>query len=237
MYYLGNVRREKKPLWRWIGEAALIFLSILGAFYVDGYREHKNKESTYLKHLTDFKYDLEKTAGSMRFELSVKNDANQQSGYLPKLVKLADSLEVMVNSRNPENMERILSIVAKLDDRLSKWIFSSPHFDRITLDYYYFIKNSDLKAAIATHKRDHLHRQQSKDAVNDLLDKLVDLLIDVNFEKPDIRTNRELIFNNRIINIVSRLRLSYRILLQTTEVILERDLKILAEVDKEIDTW
>ncbi len=231
------MRREKKPLWRWIGEAALIFLSILGAFYVDGYREHKNKESTYIKHLTDFKYDLEKTAGSMRFELSANSNENQRSGYLPRFLKLADSLDLMVKSGDPAHTRSILSIVEELDDRLSKWIFSSPHFDRITLDYYYFIRNPDLKADIATHKRDHLHRQESKDAVNHLLDKLVDLLIDVNFGKPDTRTNRDLIFNNRIINTVSRLRLSYRILLQTTEVNLERDLEILAEVEKEIEMW
>lgn len=231
------MRKDKKPLWRWIGEAILIFLSILGAFYVDGYREHKNKESTYLKHLTDFKYDLEKTTGSMRFELSVNGDENRQSGYLPQLLQLADSLDTMVKSGDPVSLDAILSIVEDLDNRLSKWIFSSQHFDRLTLDYYYFVKSPDLKAAIATHKRDHLHRQQSKDAVNGLVNKLIELLIDADFDKPNARANRDLIFNNRMINTVSRLRLAYRILLQTTELNLERDLAILTEIEKEMALW
>lgn len=229
--------RTKKPFLRWVGEALLIFLSILGAFYVDNYREQKAKETTYLKHLADFRFDLEKTTGSMNFELNDQGDANQQSGYLPKLLQSADSLNTLVKSKNPNNLTPILSIVEQLDDRISKWIFSSPHFDRLTLDYYYFVRNPELKSNITTHQRDHLHRQQSKEAVNGLVDKLTDLLIDVNFERPDVRTNRALVFNNKVANTTERLLTAYRVLLQTTELNQERDALLLKEIENEKALW
>lgn len=232
------MRRDKKPLWRWIGEATLIFLSILGAFYVDNYREHKAKEALYIKHLEDFQYDLSYNIGSMAFELEKKGDAEKQSGYLTHDILLYDSLESIIASANPQEMSKAIGLISEYaSQRLSKWIFESPHFDKLALDYYYFIKNPDLKSSITTHKKDNLHRQESKDHFNATIQELQALTDNLNFKNPNDRANRAILFSNQMLNKVSRLTESYRLIKSLTELNKSRDSLILVEVKKELEMW
>lgn len=233
-----HVRREKKPLWRWVGEAVLFFLSILAAFYVDNYRDHKAQEALYLKHLQDFRYDLGYNIGSMDFELEKKDDAEQQSGYLTADILLYDSLEAIIKAADPNTSGDAVALISShASQRLSKWIFESPHFDKLSLDYYYFIKNPDLKKSITTHKNDNLHRQESKDYFNASIQELQVLTDNLNFQNPDDRRNRSILFNNQMLNKVSRMTQNYRLIKSLTELNKTRDNLILIEVDKELEMW
>ncbi|MCE7994315.1 MAG: hypothetical protein HEP71_20180 [Roseivirga sp.] len=232
------MRREKKPLWRWIGEAILFFLSILAAFYVDNYRDHKVQEALYLKHLQDFRYDLGYNIGSMEFELEDKGDTEGQSGYLTADILLYDSLEAIIKTGDPNTSgDAVAFISSHASQRLSKWIFESPHFDKLSLDYYYFIKNPDLKKSITTHKNDNLHRQESKDYFNASIQELQVLTDNLNFQNRDDRKNRGILFNNQMLNKVSRMTQNYRLIKNLTELNKTRDSLILIEVDKELEIW
>lgn len=232
------MRKEKKPLWRWIGEAVLFFLSILAAFYVDNFRDHKAQEALYLKHLQDFRYDLTYNIGSMAFELEKKDDPENQSGYLTADILLYDSLEVIIQTADPNTTSDAVALISSYaSQRLSKWIFESPHFDKLSLDYYYFIKNPDLKKSITTHKNDNLHRQESKDYFNASIQELQVLTDNLNFQNPDDRNNRSILFNNQMLNKVSRMTQNYRLIKNLTELNKTRDSLILVEVDKELEMW
>ncbi len=232
------MRREKKPLWRWIGEAILFFLSILAAFYVDNYRDHKAQEALYLKHLQDFRYDLSYNIGSMAFELEQKDDAEEQSGYLTADIVLYDSLQALIKKANPNTTSEAVALISShASQRLSKWIFESPHFEKLSLDYYYFIRNPDLKKKITTHKNDNLHRQESKDYFNENIKELQLLTDNLNFQNPNDRNNRSILFTNQVLNKVSRMTESYRLIKNLTELNKTRDSLILREVDKELEMW
>jgi hypothetical protein len=231
------VRRDKKPLWRWIGEAALIFLSILAAFYVDNYRDQKAQEVLYLKHLKDFQYDLKSNIGSMTFELEREGEAGQ-SGYLTADMLLYDSLEAIIYGGNASQMPEAMELLSTYaNQRLSKWIFESPHFNKLTVDYYYYIKNPELKSSIVTHKKDNLHRHEAKDQFNTAIRELQLLTDNLDFKNPQSRQNREVLFSNQMLNKVTRLTRSYLLLKNLTELNRDRDNLILNEVEKELDLW
>lgn len=229
--------KKRKPFIRWIGEAALIFLSIMAAFYVENYRERKARETTYLKHLEDFRYDLRANVASMNFELESKAELDRRSGYLRQSFVTIDSLEVLVSNGDSKQLPAILKILGTLDNRLAQWIFASSHYERLTLDYYYYIRNAALKSKIGTHKQDNLHRHDAKKELNELLGRLHDLQIDLNFDNPTDRVNRDLIFNNRMLNLIRKIKDEYRILVQTTELTIQRDAVILEEIDREFGMW
>lgn len=70
----------KKPTWRWIGEALLVFSSVLGAFWVEDYRHNKQEEEDYIKTLYLLRKDL-------YFELEtikdvVRYDSGSYSGWM-----------------------------------------------------------------------------------------------------------------------------------------------------------
>lgn len=56
----------KKSVGQWLGEALLVFISILGAFWVENYRERKQEEESYLMTLLAFRSEVYANEGNMR---------------------------------------------------------------------------------------------------------------------------------------------------------------------------
>ena len=232
------MRRDKKPLWRWIGEALLIFLSILAAFYVDNYREQKAREDLYLKHLNDFLFDLLSNAQSLDFEISSETSDNIFAGYIAKRMEQLEGLDSLLRTENPINIPTIVEVFSReIDPSVSKWIFQSPHYEKLTVDYYYFIKNQDLKSHITTHKNDNLHRHEAKERLSNSLLELQGLIDLLNLKDINDRGNRAIIFGNEMLNKVGRIQEGYRLLFQMTQTNLDRDAVIIKDIEAELKLW
>ena len=130
---------------------------------------------------------------------------------------------------------KLLSLHAS--QRLSRWIFESPHSDKLTIDYYYFIRNTGLKDIIHTHKKDNLHRHEDKDYFNTTIKNLQLLTDNLNFKNPNDRNNLTVLFSNQMRNKVGRLAKSFQLIKTLTELNKSRDSLILIEVERELEMW
>ena len=84
------MRRDKKPVTRWIGEAILIFLSVFGAFYFDNLREERGQKKLYIQYLQDFKSDLQVNQAKFAHELDPIPNATTGRGYLNRMIRNYD---------------------------------------------------------------------------------------------------------------------------------------------------
>ena len=100
-------RIQRKPLSRWLGEAILIFLSVLAAFYFENYRERKKDEKEYIKTLKAFKTDLETNIGKFNFELASTYDTTDGRGLIQGSIDKLTFLDSLLSQFSEDDIPRL----------------------------------------------------------------------------------------------------------------------------------
>lgn len=98
---------KKKPVWRWIGEAALVFASVLGAFMVEDYRHNKQEKGDYVNALLAFRNDVHEDVRDYRFSYDtaavIMNKFHRSPG-LPGLLQVLKRVDSLLNTTVDDNM-------------------------------------------------------------------------------------------------------------------------------------
>lgn len=232
------MRRDKKPVGRWFGEALLIFLSVLGAFYFDNIKDQRDKNDQYIRHLKDFKRDLNENQGKFNYELnSVYNPENGQ-GYILGTIHKLETVDALMAVPTRASGDSLISLIN--DDviiGLTPWIFVSPQYDKLYRDYYSYIKNEELTGKLQMHFRNNQSRIKRKEEINAYVKEFYDIEDQLNLKMGGTPANRSILFSNLAINKINRLIEGYYSLRNSTISNKGSDSLILVEVNKELELW
>lgn len=232
------MRRDRKPVTRWIGEALLIFISVIAAFYFDSYREARNLEKQYLRYLKDFKADLEENQGKFNYELNPVYVKSNGQGYIQGCIQALDLLDTLMSTPSRQNADSVLKMIDNdVITGLTKWIFISSQYDKLQSEYYSFIRNNGLRGRLQMHYRSNDSRISMKDVINDYVKEFRDIEDQLRIEDGGSQANRSVIFDNISVNKVRRLKESYNALENMTRNAKESDSLILIQLRKELELW
>ncbi len=232
------MRKERKPIGRWIGEALLIFLSVIGAFFVDNRREVRSQNIEYLRHLKDFKRDLLNNQGAFNYELNDNYNPVDGQGYIKGSIRKYMFFDSLFRSKTRASADSIMKLIN--DGAIygvTPWIFESPQYAILTSDFYSFIKNDTLKSRLALHHRAHESRVNVKRAINSMVRKFESIEDELDWEAGASLGNRSVLFRNTTINTITRLGENYEFLKSMTEQARSRDSLVLIQIDHELELW
>ena len=117
---------KNKSFYRWIGEAVLVFASVLGALWVEDYRHNKQIYKDYLDALVSFR----NSAHSDIYMFKMPNDTSI-GGFIPPALHNIDTILLHVENKElAEAKQRILQSVF----RWTKW--RNPSRSSIVLSNY-----------------------------------------------------------------------------------------------------
>lgn len=233
------MRRDKKPVGRWFGEAILIFLSVFGAFYFDNIREERNSDDVYIRHLLDFRADLTQNQSKFKYELQkVPNQPN--SDYIATCIDQLNFVDSLMMTPIRSNADTIISMInsrAMSLIGLTKWIYHSPQYEKLNADYYSFIENSNMKGQLEMHYRNNAGRHHLKDLINEYVHEFEGIQDNMNLDRGGTPNNRAILFSNPSINKIKRIRRNFYSLENYTQSNKSQDSLLLIEVDKELKFW
>ena len=233
------MRRDRKSTGRWIGEALLIFLSVFGAFYFDDLREERSQDRLYIRHLIDFRADLINNQQKFLFELAPNFDSSTNRGYLNNILNnyiLLDSLLKKPTRRSGDSLAHLID--KNIITGVSKWIFTSKQYDKLSSEYYSFILNNELRNNLDTHYRNGLSRHYFKETISKEAIRFEQIIEDqLNFTIYRTPENRAILFGNQNINMIHRLEKQYINLKYFTQSSKTNDSLLIIEVEKELELW
>ena len=232
------MRRDKKPIGRWIGEALLIFLSVFAAFYFDNIKDDRAQEELYIRHLKDFKSDLEENQGKFNYELNAIDIRENGQGYISGTIERLSVLDSLMGSATRANADALISHINDgVIVSLTPWIFVSSQYEKLDSEYYSFIKNDELKGKLQMHYRNNQSRIKRKEEINAYVKEFYDIEDELNLKAGGNLANRNILFSNLAINKINRLIDGYETLRNFTENTRGSDSLILIEVNRELELW
>lgn len=232
------MNKTRKPFLRWVGEALLIFLSVLGAFYFDNLRDERNQRKLYVQHLGDFRDDLMGNQGKFNFELASRYDQNTSEGYLNERIRQLSVFDSLLDSPPAQSEAQLITMI---NDQaiigLTQWIFTSPQYDKLSREYYSFIKNDSLRDMLEIHYRNNASRHNYKEAINGQISNFQLIEDQLDLDNPYDRQNRPILFSNESKNKVRRIKSTYEALRRFTRLTKSNDSLLLIQVKKELGNW
>lgn len=232
------MRRNKKPIGRWFGEALLIFLSVLGAFYFDSIKDQRDKNDEYIRQLKDFKSDLVENQGKFNYELNDKYDTASGQGYIKGVIGRLEIVDSLMQTPTRANGDALMGLINDdVINGLTPWIFVSPQYTKLDSEYYSFIKNEDLKGKLQMHFRNNQSRIKRKEEINAYVKEFYDIEDQLNLNVGGTPSNRAILFSNLSINKLNRLIEGYYSLMNFTRNTKGSDSLIIIEVNKELELW
>jgi|GEM_PF-2845742 len=232
------MRRDRKPVGRWFGEALLIFLSVYGAFYFDSIKDERTRDNEYIRHLKDFKSDLQENQGKFNYELNKVYNSSNGQGYILGTISELEILDSLMTVPSRASADSIINLINEgIINSLTPWIFVSPQYDKLDSEYYSFIKNEDLKGKLQMHFRNNQSRIKRKEVINNYVKEFYDIEDQLNLKVGGTPSNRAIIFSNLSVNKLNRLIEGYQSLMNFTRNTKGSDSLILIEVDKELELW
>lgn len=221
-----------------MGEALLIFLSVLAAFYFDNLREERNQKRTYLRYLHDFKADLLSNQGKFGFELANDFDPNTNRGYFNHRIQVLTEFDSLLRLPASQSQEILIGMINDQEViGLTPWIFTSPQYEKLSSQYYSFIKTDSLKGMLEVHYRNNISRQNYKHAINGHVSNFQQIEDQLNLDYPADRTNRLVLYGNESKNKIRRIRNTYEGLRNFTWLTKNNDSTLLLQVNKELAAW
>ncbi|WP_422004437.1 hypothetical protein [Roseivirga pacifica] len=229
---------NRKSIGRWIGEAIVISVSVLAAFYLDNLREERNQEKLFIQYLEDFRSDLEENQRKFEYELSNRYNSENGRGYLKGIIERLNFVDSVLAYPTKNNAD---TLIALIDNRsligVSEWIFVSPKYTRLDNEFYSYFKNDALHETIEMHYRNNVSRTKAKNAINQHLSDFQAVENQIDFDNPSTPKNRQVIFNTESKNILRRLKDSYQSLVFFTKNNKESDSLLIIRINKELELW
>lgn len=167
---------KKKPVWRWIGEALLVFASVLGAFMVEDYRHNKQEKEDYVNTLVSFRNDIHKEIRNLRFTYDTSSVIRNKYQPVPLLIKdrlVLREVEILLGDNDRENdliaLDKFKDEIQFWADwrtqsgfleplsRYSEWILKDSLVQ--TLSYYSYLMGTEF----VSYNRWNINRQKFQD--------------------------------------------------------------------------
>ncbi|OEK01041.1 hypothetical protein BFP97_05755 [Roseivirga sp. 4D4] len=232
------MRRDKKPIGRWFGEALLIFLSVLGAFYFDNIKDQRDKNNEYIRYLKDFKSDLEENQGKFNYELNSEYRRSNGQGYINGTIRQLEVVDSLMAIPTRTSADSIINLINDgVINSLTPWIFVSPQYEKLDSEYYSYIKNDDLKGKLQMHFRNNQSRINRKEVINDYVKQFYEIEDQLNLNAGGTPANRSILFSNVAINKLNRLIEGYYSLRNSTVNNRGSDSLIVVAVNRELELW
>ena len=214
----------------------LIFLSVLAAFYFDSYRDEKNRETLYKRHLQDFKIDLETNQGKFNYEIN--RSEQEGSGYISLMIDLLEYTDSIMQNPTRAHADTLMKLVeSRSIIGLSEWIFTSPQYNELSKTFYSYIKTDSMRYNLERHYRNNTSRTNYKEAINQYVSQFEDIMDDIDFTAGTNNANRNIIFSSRSRNKIRRIKNTYAGLLSFTLYSKEQDEQLLTYVSQELKLW
>lgn len=137
---------KKKSVWRWFGEALLVFTSVLGAFWVEDYRHNKQEKEDFINTLVNLRNDVHNNVREMRYTYDTASYIFPNNRQGPRMGEHNETFELLtasisdppkVNSAETINLFR--SVVYS---QLVDWRVRSPFAEHISSYPKYLNKDS-----------------------------------------------------------------------------------------------
>ena len=161
---------QSKSLARWLGEATLVFGSVVGAFYFEDYREDRREEEEYLNTLISLRNDIHDDIHDFRVQAdrNVEDDC-QLCNDTTRLGYINRYLRYEIGSRDTTN-QLLFQMYAKIYD---KWRFPSPYYQEIS-KYSSQLERDSLRKELSTYNEVFISEFLSYESLNYQAKKNVD---------------------------------------------------------------
>lgn len=143
--------QKSKPIHRWIGEFMLVFLSVLGAFWVEDYRHNKQEEKDFIEELENIRTLVYNDIKHFTYTYDTS-----YNGFVKKW--WMESLETNINRIKIGNADSLTRFIADYDSSAfgvglwaNNWKRISPSFKNIH-NYGKFINENGLLEVITRYQ-------------------------------------------------------------------------------------
>ncbi|NQZ76449.1 MAG: hypothetical protein HRT61_10115 [Ekhidna sp.] len=155
--------RENKSVYRYIGEAVLVFASVLGALWVEDYRHHKQKYEDYMDALISFRNRVHADI----YIFQMPNDTSI-GGFIPPAINSIDTILLRVeNNELVEAKEGILQSVF----RWAKWRYPS-RSSIILSNYPKYLNSDNVSVSIENYESFFSRQNLNFDYLNEKITRL-----------------------------------------------------------------
>ncbi len=191
--------KNKKSIWTWLGEALLIFVSVLGAFWFEDYRHNKQEYNDYINVLINFRNDVNKDVVDFKYLMDTSMLGGGTYIYLEDYLNQAHDV---LSDNSPQNDYQAINIINKGNWFYVDWRNQSEYFD-ILSNYSKYLMHDTLLATIRAYEHVmNLENQKAEEwksqvlKYHDYIETNVDL---EDVEKTDERVTSSIFFKNWII--------------------------------------
>ncbi|MFY0687560.1 MAG: hypothetical protein JXQ90_10375 [Cyclobacteriaceae bacterium] len=139
---------NRKSIWTWLGEALLIFVSVLGAFWFEDYRHNKQEYQDYLNVLINFRNDVNKDVVDFRYLMDTSLLGGGTYVYLDDYLNRA--YDVLTDD-TPKNDYQAINIINEGNWFYSDWRRQSEYFDLLS-NYSQYLMLDTLHSTIRVYE-------------------------------------------------------------------------------------
>ncbi|WP_462248892.1 hypothetical protein [Ekhidna sp.] len=163
---------KSKSVGRWIGEAILVFGSVVGAFYFEDVREDLREKEQYVNLLINLRNDIHDDVYKFRASADTALGLNcSLCDDTTELGQISRFLRYETGNKDSINF-LIMSHSAKV---FVKWRFPSPYIDEI-IKHSDLIEEDSLRSSISLYNEIYLSEHLSYATLNEQNQKNADLL-------------------------------------------------------------
>lgn len=163
---------KRKPFGRWLGEAVLVFGSVIAAFYFEDFREDLREREQYINILLNLRNDMHDDV----YEFRVMADTamgmqcwmcqdTTDLGYIDRY------LRYKTGNRDSINL-LIMKMASVIND---KWRFPSPYYNEI-IKYSDLIEKDSLRTDISLYNEMYLSEHTQYEVLNRQNERNIQLL-------------------------------------------------------------
>ena len=163
--------KDSKSFLRWIGEAALVFGSVVGAFYFEDLREDRREKEEYVNILLNFRNDIHDDVYDFRVQVDKEVASNCWVCNDTTTLGIIDRhLRYGIGKRDTVNrlMYRMMAM------NYDRWRFPSPYYNEIN-KYSSLLEKDSLRTSISTYNEVFISEFLVYEGLNNNTERCLDL--------------------------------------------------------------
>jgi len=153
---------RSKSIWRWIGEAVLVFGSVVGAFYFEDVREDLREKEQYVNILLNLRNDIHDDIYKFRVDTDTALgncwlcQDTTDLGYIDRFLRYQKG--------NKDSTNLLMSRMIAAD--FPKWRFPSPYYKEI-IKYSDLIERDSVRTSISNYNEIYLSEHALYELLNE----------------------------------------------------------------------
>lgn len=163
--------KDSKSLLRWIGEAVLVFGSVVGAFYFEDLREDRREKEEYVNILLNLRNDIHDDVYDFRAQVDTAVESNcwlcrdtTTLGIINRYLRYG------IGKRDTINLLMYRMMAMYYD----QWRFPSPYYTEIN-KYSSLLEKDSLRSTVSTYNEVFISEFISYEGLNNNTERCLDL--------------------------------------------------------------